>query len=197
LYQQFAVTIAVSVLFSAFNALTLSPALAALLLKPKKESGRGPLGSFFRAFNKVFGSATNGYVGICRYLMRRGVLCLLILIPVLFATGWIGGKLPQGFVSTGDQGYVYANLQFPEAASLQRTTAACRKVSDILQSIPGVQSVTSIAGFSLLSDVNTTYSGFFFITLKPWEKRTSLQEHLRQIMANTDEALRKVPDGIA
>jgi HAE1 family hydrophobic/amphiphilic exporter-1 len=197
LYQQFAVTIAVSVLFSAFNALTLSPALAALLLKPKKESGRGPLGFFFKGFNKVFGSATNGYVGICRYLMRRGVLCLLILIPVLFATGWIGGKLPQGFVPTEDQGYVYANLQLPEAASLQRTTAACKKVSDILQSIPGVQSVTSIAGFSLLSDVNTTYSGFFFITLKPWEKRTSLQEHLRQIMANTDEALRKVPDGIA
>src|SRR6201993_5349595 len=84
LYQQFAVTIAVSVIFSAFNALTLSPALAALLLKPKKESGRGPLGFFFKAFNKVFGSATNGYVGICRLLMRRGLLCLLILIPVLF-----------------------------------------------------------------------------------------------------------------
>jgi hydrophobic/amphiphilic exporter-1 (mainly G- bacteria), HAE1 family len=129
--------------------------------------------------------------------MRRGILCLLILIPVLLATGWVGGKLPQGFVPTEDQGYLYANLQLPEAASLQRTTAACNKVSGILQSLPGVQSVTSIAGFSLLSDVNTTYSGFFFITLKPWEKRTSLQEHLRQIVANADEALRTVPDGIA
>src|SRR6201987_2227047 len=169
LYQQFAVTIAVSVLFSAFNALTLSPALAALLLKPKKESGRGPLGFFFKAFNKVFGSATNGYVGICRLLMRRGLLCLLILIPVLFATGWIGGKLPAGFVPTEDQGYLYANLQLPEAASLPRTTAACNKVSDVIRSVPGVQSVTTIAGFSLLSGVNTTYSGFFFVTLKPWE----------------------------
>ena len=92
LYQQFAVTIAVSVIFSAFNALTLSPALAALLLKPKKKSGRGPMGFFFKGFNKVFGSATNGYVGICRLLMRRGLLCLLILIPVLLATGWIGRK---------------------------------------------------------------------------------------------------------
>jgi hydrophobic/amphiphilic exporter-1 (mainly G- bacteria), HAE1 family len=197
LYQQFAVTIAVSVLFSAFNALTLSPALAALLLKPKKESGRGPMGFFFKGFNKVFGSATNGYVGICRLLMRRGLLCLLILIPVLFATGWIGGKLPQGFVPTEDQGYIYANLQLPEAASLQRTTAACKTVSDVLKSVPGVQSVTAIAGISLLSGVNTTYSGFFFVTLKPWDERTSLQEHLRQIMVNADEALRKIPDGIA
>jgi hydrophobic/amphiphilic exporter-1 (mainly G- bacteria), HAE1 family len=197
LYQQFAVTIAVSVLFSAFNALTLSPALAALLLKPKKESGRGPMGFFFNAFNRVFGSATNGYVGICRLLMRRGLLCLLILIPVLLATGWVGGKLPQGFVPTEDQGYLYANLQLPEAASLQRTTVACNKVSDVIRNIPGVQSVTAISGFSLLSGVNTTYSGFLFITLKPWEERTSLQEHLRQIVANADEALRKIPDGIA
>jgi HAE1 family hydrophobic/amphiphilic exporter-1 len=197
LYQQFAVTIAVSVLFSAFNALTLSPALAALLLKPKKESGRGPMGFFFNAFNRVFGSATNGYVGVCRLLMRRGLLCLLILIPVLLATGWIGGKLPQGFVPTEDQGYLYANLQLPEAASLQRTAVACKKVSDVIRNIPGVQSVTAIAGFSLLSGVNTTYSGFLFITLKPWEERTALQEQLRQIVANADEALRKIPDGIA
>src|SRR6516162_598366 len=197
LYQQFAVTIAVSVIFSAFNALTLSPALAALLLKPKKESGRGPMGFFFKGFNKAFGSATNGYVGICRLLMRRGLLCMLILIPVLLATGWIGGKLPQGFVPTEDQGYVYANLQLPEAASLQRATAACKTVSDVLRSVPGVQSVTAIAGFSLLSDVNTTYSGFFFVTLKPWEERTSLQEHLRQIMIHADGELAKIPDGIA
>jgi hydrophobic/amphiphilic exporter-1 (mainly G- bacteria), HAE1 family len=197
LYQQFAVTIAVSVIFSAFNALTLSPALAALLLRPKKESRRGPLSFFFKAFNQVFGSATNGYVGICRLLMRRGLLCLLILIPVLYATSWVGGKLPQGFVPTEDQGYLYANLQLPEAASLQRTTAACKAVSDVIKSIPGVQSVTAIAGFSLLSDVNTTYSGFFFVTLKPWEERTALQEQLRQIMGNADQALRKIPDGIA
>jgi len=85
----------------------------------------------------------------------------------------------------------------PEAASLQRTTAACKTVSDALKSIPGVQSVTAIAGFSLLSGVNTTYSGFFFVTLKPWEERTSLQQHLRQIMVNADEALRKIPDGTA
>jgi hydrophobic/amphiphilic exporter-1 (mainly G- bacteria), HAE1 family len=98
LYQQFAVTIAVSVIFSAFNALTLSPALSALLLRPKKE-GRGPLALFFKGFNNVFGSATNGYIRVCRVLMRRGLLCLLFLVLVLFTTGWLGGKIPQRFRS--------------------------------------------------------------------------------------------------
>jgi hydrophobic/amphiphilic exporter-1 (mainly G- bacteria), HAE1 family len=121
LYQQFAVTIAVSVIFSAFNALTLSPALSALLLRPKKESGRGPLGFFFNAFNKAFGSATNGYTRLCRLLMRRLLLCVLFLIVVVLATAWLGGKIPQGFVPIEDQGYLYANLSLPETASLQRT----------------------------------------------------------------------------
>src|SRR5499427_3281256 len=110
LYQQFAVTIAVSVIISAFNALSLSPALSALLLRPKKES-RGPLAFFFKGFNNVFGSATNGYVHLCRMLMRRGLLCVLFLVLVVFVTGWLGGKIPQGFVPTEDQGYLYANLQ--------------------------------------------------------------------------------------
>src|SRR5271165_448814 len=169
LYQQFAVTIAVSVIFSAFNALTLSPALAALLLRPKKKSGRGPLAFFFNGFNKVFGSATNGYVGVCRLLMRRGLFWMLLLIPVLYATGWLGKKLPSSFVPSEDQGYFYANLQLPEAASLQRTSAACKKVEDIIRNTPGVEYVTTIAGFSLLSQVNTTYNGFFFVSLKSWD----------------------------
>jgi HAE1 family hydrophobic/amphiphilic exporter-1 len=196
LYQQFAVTIAVSVIFSAFNALTLSPALSALLLRPKKES-RGPLGFFFRGFNKVFGSATNGYIHVCRLLMRRGFFCILFLILVLLATGWLGGKIPQGFVPTEDQGYLYANLSLPETASLQRTTAASEQVEDILRKTPGVQDVTTIAGFSLLSGVSTTYNGFFFVTLKPWKKRVSTEEHLRAILENANRSLAKIPEGIA
>ena len=197
LYQQFAVTIAVSVIFSAFNALTLSPALAALLLRPKKESGRGPLALFFNGFNKVFGSATNGYVGVCRHLMRRGLFWMLLLIPVLLATGWLGKKLPQSFVPSEDQGYFYANLQLPEAASLQRTSAACQKVEDIIRNTPGVEYVTTIAGFSLLSQVNTSYNGFFFVSLKSWDERKSPQEQVNAIMMRANEALSKIPDGIA
>jgi len=196
LYQQFAVTIAVSVIFSAFNALTLSPALAALLLRPKKES-RGPLGLFFRGFNKVFGSATNGYVGVCGHLMRHGIFCILFLILVVVASGWLGGKIPSGFVPLEDQGYLYANLTLPDASSLQRTTAATQQVTDILRNTPGVQDVTSISGFSLLSGVNTTYSGFFFVTLKPWKKRGEVEEQLRAMMANSNRALAKIPEGTA
>ncbi len=196
LYQQFAVTIAVSVIFSAFNALTLSPALAALLLRPKKES-RGPLGLFFRGFNKVFGSATNGYVGVCGHLMRHGIFCILFLILVMVASGWLAGKIPSGFVPTEDQGYLYANLTLPDASSLQRTAAATKQVTDILRNTPGVQDVTSISGFSLLSGVNTTYNGFFFVTLKPWKKRAEVAEQLRAMITNANGALAKIPEGTA
>jgi HAE1 family hydrophobic/amphiphilic exporter-1 len=197
LYQQFAVTIAVSVIFSAFNALTLSPALSALLLRPKKQSGRGPLAFFFKGFNQAFGSATNGYIRVCQLLMRRGFLCILFLILALLATGWLGGKIPQGFVPTEDQGYLYANLSLPETASLQRTAAACKQVEDILRKTPGVEGVTTIAGFSLLSGVSTTYNGFFFVTLKPWKKRASTEQHLRAILENANQSLTKIPEGIA
>lgn len=196
LYQQFAVTIAVSVIFSAFNALTLSPALAALLLRPKKES-RGPLGFFFNGFNRIFGSATNGYVRVCRLLMRRGLFCILFLVLVVLASGWIAKKIPSGFVPTEDQGYLYGNLSLPNAASLQRTAAAAKVVEDILLKTPGVQNVTSIAGYSMLSGVNTTYNGFFFITLKPWDERKTPEEQLRLMIAHANEALAKIPEGIA
>src|SRR6201987_1004981 len=195
LYQQFAVTIAVSVIFSAFNALTLSPALGALLLRPKKEP-RGPLAFFFKGFNNVFGSATNGYVHVCRMLMRRGFLCLLFLVLVVFATGWLGGKIPQGFVPTENKGYLFTNLQLPDSASLQRTTAACQQVEEILRKTPGIQDVTTIAGFSLLSGVSNTYSGFFFVTLKPWDDRHAVEEQLRAILTHANQALAKIPEGV-
>jgi HAE1 family hydrophobic/amphiphilic exporter-1 len=196
LYQQFAVTIAVSVIFSAFNALTLSPALAALLLRPKKES-RGPLGFFFKGFNGFFGSATNGYVRVCSGLMRHGIFCILFLVLVMVASGFLGEKIPSGFVPLEDQGYLYANLTLPDASSLQRTEAATKQVTDILRNTPGVQDVTSISGFSLLSGVNTTYNGFFFVTLKPWKKRSDVEQQLRAMIANANGILAKLPEGTA
>ena len=196
LYQQFAVTIAVSVIFSAFNALTLSPALAALLLRPRKEA-RGPLGFFFKGFNKLFGSATNGYVAVCRVLMRRGLICILFLMLAVIASGWLAGKIPGGFVPTEDQGYLYANLSLPEAASLQRTAAACQRVQEILRKVPGVQDVTAVAGHSLLSGVSTTYNGLFFVTLKPWDERTKPEEQLRWMIARANEDLSKISEGTA
>jgi hydrophobic/amphiphilic exporter-1 (mainly G- bacteria), HAE1 family len=196
LYQQFAVTIAISVLISAFNALTLSPALSALLLKPRKKR-RGPLRWFFDWFNRSFKRATDLYVGISGVLLRRAAISLLFLAGVAAAAYFIGEKLPGSFLPEEDYGYVFVALQLPEAASLQRTSDAARKVEDIVMHTPGVQGVTSVLGFSLLSRVQSTYSAFFFVTEKPWDERTKPEEQYEAIRNHITSELQKVPDGIA
>jgi HAE1 family hydrophobic/amphiphilic exporter-1 len=170
LYQQFAVTIAVSVIISAFNALSLSPALSALLLRPRKEA-RGPLGAFFRWFNRVFGRATDGYVNICHHLIRRAGVAMLLLAGMTVLAGFFGSRLPASFLPNEDQGYFYMNLQLPDAASMQRTDAVCKQVEALLKETRGVQTYNTVVGFSLLSGVNTTYNGFYFVTLAPWHER--------------------------
>ena len=156
LYQQFALTIAISVIISAFNALSLSPALSALLLRPRKEA-RGPLGSFFRGFNRVFGSLTNGYVSWSRQAIRKSALSLALLALFFVGAGWFGAKLPKSFLPEEDQGYIYVALQLPDAASLERTDEAARKIEDAICKIPGVEMyTTTVVGFSLLSVVQDT-----------------------------------------
>ena len=196
LYKQFAITIAISVLFSAFNALTLSPALSALLLRPKKEA-RGPLGAFFRGFNKVFGRATDGYVGACHHLIRKWGLAFLLLALVTVAAGYFGGLLPKSFLPDEDQGYLYAGLQLPDAASLQRSSETARQVEDVILHTPGVQYVSSVMGYSLLSGVNATYSSFFFVSLKPWGERKTPETSYNGIKAHLQQTLSKLPGGIA
>jgi HAE1 family hydrophobic/amphiphilic exporter-1 len=196
LYQQFAVTIAISVLFSAFNALTLSPALSALLLRPKKKT-RGPLGAFFRWFNRVFGRATDGYVGFSGTLIRKAGFSFVFLALTAVAAYLLGGKLPSSFLPEEDQGYMFVSLQLPNAASLQRTGDTARKVEDALAKTPGVEGVISVIGFSLLSTVQNTYSAFFFVSLKDWDARTKPQEQLKAIQAHVGEALGGIPDGLA
>lgn len=188
MYQQFAVTMAVSVIISAFNALSLSPALGSLLLKPRggqeaQGKRKGLLGKFFDGFNAVFQRTTNGYVAVCGGLIRKLVIAL-ILLAALGAIGLkVGMKLPSGFISEEDQGYVYGALQLPRASSLQQTDLACQKAEDVLRKTPGVESVTTVVGYNLLSSVQTTYSGFFFVTLEPWADRKSAQLQVNAIMA--------------
>src|SRR6266705_1110545 len=170
MYQQFAVTIAVSVLISAFNALTLSPALSALLLRPKREM-RGPLGLFFRGFNRVFERVMGGYLDGSRFLIRKAAFAILLLLVAAAVSGLIGIRLPGGFVPEEDQGYVYANVQLPLAASLDRTAAVNDKLDAIFKTQPGIKYYTGVAGFSLLSLVTTTYNSFYFITLDDWDAR--------------------------
>jgi HAE1 family hydrophobic/amphiphilic exporter-1 len=196
LYQQFAITIAISVLFSAFNALSLSPALSALLLRPKKE-GRGPLAKFFRWFNRVFGRATDGYVSVCGLLIRKVGLSMLSLVALTALALWFGSRLPKSFLPDEDQGYVYAGLQLPNAASLQRNDDVSRKIEDIVTKTPGVEGVTSVIGYSMLSGVQATYSSFYFITLKEWAERKAPEEQYEAIKAHLGPTLGKVTEGIA
>src|SRR6201997_784758 len=196
LYQQFAITIAVSVLISAFNALTLSPALAALLLRPRERRG-GLLRKVFDWFNRVFERTTNGYVKICGGLIRKTALALLILVVFGAGAAFFSNKVPSSFLPDEDQGYFYVNLQLPSAASLERTDHVAQKIENILAHTPGVQSTTSIVGFSLLSFTRTSYNAFFFVTLKPWDDRKSKEEQFQVIKARLNRELSQLPEGIA
>jgi HAE1 family hydrophobic/amphiphilic exporter-1 len=196
LYQQFAVTIAVSVVISAFNALSLSPALAALLLRPRKET-RGPLGAFFRWFNRVFGRATEGYVGWCHHLIRKSAFAMLLLLGITVFAGVIGSRLPQSFLPEEDQGFFYMNVQLPDASSLQRTNEVCRQIEEMLAKTPGVQSYNTVVGFSLLSGVNTTYNAFYFVTLSPWHERDPDGRTAAVIMREINQQLYMLPSAQA
>jgi HAE1 family hydrophobic/amphiphilic exporter-1 len=194
LYQQFAVTIAISVVLSAFNALTLSPALASLLLRTKQES-HGPLRKFFDWFNRIFGRATEGYVRLSGGLIRKGGLVLVLLAACGLAGIFFGSRLPSSFLPDEDQGYLYVNMQLPIAASLERTSSASKQVEDIIANTPGVQYTTSIVGFSLLSFVRTSYNAFYFVTLKPWSDRKTRAEQYQEIMARLNQRLSTLPQG--
>jgi len=194
LYQQFAITIAISVFLSAFNALTLSPALASLLLKPKKQS-RGPLGKFFGWFNAYFDRSTDTFVHLSGDLIRKAGVVMVLLVVAGVAAWFFGAHLPSSFLPDEDQGYLYINMQLPNSASMERTSAAAKEVEQILANTPGVEYTTSIVGFSLLSYVRTSYTGFFFVTLKPWEDRKSQTEQYQVIKARLNLALRRLPDG--
>jgi HAE1 family hydrophobic/amphiphilic exporter-1 len=196
LYQQFAVTIAISVILSAFNALTLSPALAALLLRPRQES-HGLLRRFFDWFNRVFERATDGYVGWSGVLLKKTIVVVVLLLAFSVAAGFFASRVPSSFLPDEDQGYAYVNLQLPNSASLERTSQAATQIENILANTPGVKYTTSVIGFSLLSFVRTSYNAFFVVTLKPWDERTSRAEQFQAIKAHLNQQLAKLPAGIA
>jgi hydrophobic/amphiphilic exporter-1 (mainly G- bacteria), HAE1 family len=196
LYQQFAVTIAISVLLSAFNALTLSPALSALLLRPQRTI-RGPAGWLFGWFNRAYGRLTDGYIGVCRALIRKSAFSLLSLGLVALAAGVLGKTLPTGFLPEEDQGFLYINVQLPFAASLDRTVAVCQKVEGIALATPGVKSVTTATGFSLLSFSRNTYSACIWVALKDWSKRKKPEESYEAIKAHLAKSLSRLPEAIA
>jgi HAE1 family hydrophobic/amphiphilic exporter-1 len=194
LYQQFALTIAISVMLSAFNALTLSPALSALLLRPKKEI-RGPLGKFFGYFNRYFERSTDGFVRSSGTLIRKAAVVMVLLVAAGGAAWLFSAHLPTSFLPDEDQGYLFINMQLPNSASLERTSAAARQVEKVLADTPGVQYTTSVVGFSLLSYVRTSYNANFFVSLKPWEDRKSQAEQYQAIKTRLNQELKRMPEG--
>ena len=196
LYQQFAVTIAISVLLSAFNALTLSPALAALLLRPRQPS-RGLLRRFFDWFNRMFERVTDQYVRWSGVLLQKTFVLIVLLAGFSIAAAFFASRVPSSFLPDEDQGYAYINLQLPNGASLERTTRVVADVENILRNTPGVQYSTSVVGFSLLSFVRTSYNAFFFVTFKPWDDRKTSAEQFQAIKAHLNQQLSKLPAAIA
>ena len=170
LYQQFAITVAVSVAFSSVNALTLSPALCALLLK-KATPYRGPLGSFFKLFNKVFDRSTQGYMSFTNVVTRKIFLGMVFIGIVLGATGLVGKVLPGGFMPEEDMGYFYINFQLPDAASMQRADAVARKIEGIAKNYEEIEYISTATGYSLLSRSFATNSGVLFLSLVDWDQR--------------------------
>jgi HAE1 family hydrophobic/amphiphilic exporter-1 len=196
LYQQFAVTIAISVIISAFNALTLSPALSAMLLR-RREKRSSLLQKFFDWFNRVFARATNGYVRVAGALIRKSAVAFAILIVCGALAAFFGAKLPSSFLPDEDQGYMFMNLQLPSASSLQRTEATAHEVEEVLAKTPGVESTATVVGFSLLSLTRSSYSAFFFVTLKEWKDRQKREEQYQFIRQTVNRKLAGLPQGIA
>jgi HAE1 family hydrophobic/amphiphilic exporter-1 len=198
LYRQFALTIAFSVLLSAFNALTLSPALGALLLRPRSTKGAtGPLSRFFALFNRSFESAQRGYLRICAFLIRKVVLSLILLGVFTVCAGSLGRILPQSFLPDEDQGYFLMNVQLPPAASLQRTDATMRRIEEVLRKEPGVHYYNAISGFSFLSQTSSTRSGIFFCQLDPYEERRTRALSSPAIVASLNRKLAALPEALA
>jgi len=195
LYQQFAVTIAISVLLSAFNALTLSPALAALLLRPREPS-RGLLRRFFDWFNRVFQRATDGYVYWSGLLVQKTVVVVVFLLVFGVAAGFFAQHVPTSFLPEEDQGYAYVSVQLPNGASLARTNAVATKVEKIIMNTPGVEYSTCFVGFSLLSFVRTSYNATFFVTFKPWDERTSRAQQFESLKTNLNREFSKIPEAV-
>ena len=195
MYKQFALTIAISVLFSAFNALSLTPALCVLLLKQPRPM-RGPLGAFFRGFNKVFDATTAGYVSVSRLLVRRSLLTIAIVAAVAIGAGLFARVLPAGFIPDEDQGILGVNVQLPPGASLERTSVLLKKVEDILAKTDGVESFQTIGGYGAVTSTYQPNYGTIFVRLKPWEERKGEALHVKGIMGGLQRQFAAIPEAI-
>jgi HAE1 family hydrophobic/amphiphilic exporter-1/multidrug efflux pump len=181
LYKQFAITISISVILSVIVALTLTPALCAMLLKPRRQM-RGPIGGLLRLFNKAFDKTTTGYLGGVGFLLKRVAVGLACLAGLWFAAGHLMMKIPTGFVPNEDQGYFFTVFNLPDGASMERTDQLMRRAEAEVKALPGVQEVLTLGGLNLLTNAFTSNNASLIVVLKPWEERKHAEEQIEPIL---------------
>ena len=193
LYKQFALTLAISVSISAFVALSLTPALCSMMLKPTKKS-TSLFGRAMAAFNRVFERVTNGYVDANRWIVRFAPLAVVVLLAIYAGTAYLFEKVPTAFLPSEDLGYALVNVKLADAAALPRTEATMEEAQKIIVQIPGVAKVVGIAGFGILSGANTSNVGTFFVVLKPWDERNAASESAAAIIGQINMRLSSIPE---
>ncbi len=192
MYRQFSLTIAVSTVFSSINALTLSPAMAGLLLRPAAKDKN----AFFTGFDNLFKKSANGYANVLKVLVRRSAMMMLIFGVIAGFSAWQFSKIPTGFLPIEDQAYVLASIQLPDAASQERTDAVLKKIDRILEKTPGISDWVSLGGFSMIDGTNASNSATIFIVMKPWEQRTEENVSQEAILMTLNKQFHAIQDAI-
>lgn len=192
MYRQFSLTIAVSTVFSSLNALTLSPALAGLLLRPAQTNKN----AFFRAFDKFFARASNAYADFLKMVVRRSFLMMLFAVAIAVASGWQFTQIPSAFLPVEDQGYVITSVQLPDAASKERTDEVLQQINTILEATPGLDDWVSLGGFSMIDGTNASNAATIFVIMKPWDERTAENETQQAILKHLNQKFRAIQEAI-
>ncbi|MCL5773025.1 MAG: multidrug efflux RND transporter permease subunit [Firmicutes bacterium] len=196
LYRQFALTLSFSVLLSALVALSLTPALCRMILRPRKES-KGLAGAFFKGFNNIFGRTTSAYINTVRIILRRGVIFLIILLCLWGAAGNLFKVLPTGFLPNEDQGYFFVSLNLPDGASLERTRIISERAANFVRSLPGVQRVMTLGALNIMNSTFNSNTSTIICLLKPWEERKTKETSLRTILMKVKKELDTYPEVLA
>jgi len=195
MYKQFALTLISSILISALLALTLTPPLCVMLLKPKTDK-KGLLGKFFRWFDRGFNKTTNGYIRIVKNFTHHIAHPVLFLSIIMVLVVVVMKFLPSGFLPSEDQGYFFININTPKAYSLQKTDAVSRQVEALLAKLDGVESYTMIPGYSILDNSVSTTNGMCFVKLKDWKERGAKELHVNMLIKKIQAEMNKLPGGI-
>ena len=193
MYRQFSLTIAVATIFSSINALTMSPAMAAMLLRPAPKQKH----PFFRRFDQLFEQYSNSYCNFIKTIVRRGALMMTLFLLISVFSGWQFGNIPTGFLPIEDQGYVIAGIQLPDAASQQRTNAVLKKIDKILEQTAGVSDWISLGGFSVLDGTNASNAATIYVVMEPWDERTTPETSQDAILAHLNREFSQIQEAIA